>query len=126
MQPYLVKQTRGSDLEVIDQTAPQELGQAMSPENAAALTRMMEAVVDDGTGTRARISGVQVAGKSGTAQHGEGLAPHAWFTSFAPADDPKVAVAVVVEDGGNAGMSAGGGSVAAPIARNVMKAVIDQ
>ena len=89
MQPYLVKQTRGSDLEVIDQTAPQELGQAMSPENAAALTRMMEAVVDDGTGTRARISGVQVAGKSGTAQHGEGLAPHAWFTSFAPADDPR-------------------------------------
>lgn len=124
MKPFLVKQTRGADLEIIDQTAPKQLGQAVTPEVAASLTRMMEAVVTSGTGTRAKISGVDVAGKSGTAQHGEGLAPHAWFTSFAPVQDPKVAVAVVVEDGGNAGMSAGGGSVAAPIAREVMEAVI--
>ncbi|GAB95376.1 peptidoglycan glycosyltransferase [Kineosphaera limosa] len=126
MQPFLVKQTRGSDLEVIDQTAPRELSKATTPEVAGQLTQMMEAVVTSGTGTRARISGVRVAGKTGTAQHGEGLAPHAWFTGFAPADDPAIAVAVVVEDGGDAGMSAGGGSVAAPIARQVMEAVISR
>lgn len=126
MQPFLLKQTRGSDLEVIDQTSPRKLSDAMSPEVAAQLTQMMEAVVTSGTGTRAAISGVRVAGKTGTAQHGEGLAPHAWFTGFAPADDPKIAVAVVVEDGGRAGMSAGGGSVAAPIARQVMEAVISR
>ena len=61
---------------------------------------MMEGVVEGGTGTAAQISGVQVAGKTGTAQQGPGRPPHAWFTAFAPADDPQVAVAVVVEDGG--------------------------
>ncbi len=126
MTPFLVKQTRGADLEVIDQTAPKELGQAVSPEVAEALTRMMETVVKSGTGTRAQIPGVAVAGKSGTAEHGEGRAPHAWFTSFAPADDPQVAVAVVIEDGGRAGNDAAGGRISAPIARDVMKAVIEQ
>jgi penicillin-binding protein A len=87
---------------------------------------MMEAVVESGSGTAAQISGVSVAGKTGTAQHAAGKAPHAWFTGFAPADDPKVAVAVVVEDGGNAGNEAAGGRVAAPIARAVMQAVIGQ
>jgi peptidoglycan glycosyltransferase len=67
---------------------------------------------------------VSVAGKTGTAQHAVGKPPHAWFTSFAPADDPEVAVAVVVEDGGNAGNEAAGGRVAAPIAKAVMEAVI--
>lgn len=124
MKPYLVKQTRGADLEVINQTAPQQLSQAVSPDVASALTTMMEKVVESGTGTRAQISGTQVAGKSGTAQHGSGTDPHAWFMSFAPADDPKVAVAVVVEDGGNAGSEAAGGTLSAPIARDVMKAVI--
>ena len=76
------------------------------------------------TGKRARIEGVEVAGKSGTAEHGEGRNPHAWFMSFAPADDPKIAVAVVVEDGGNAGSEAAGGRISAPIARDVMRAVI--
>ncbi|WP_312721316.1 penicillin-binding transpeptidase domain-containing protein [Mobilicoccus sp.] len=124
MQPYLVRQTKGADLSVLDQTRPEEIGRAVSPGTAASLTRMMEAVVTEGTGTRARIDGVSVAGKSGTAEHGEGRAPHAWFMSFAPADDPKIAVAVVVEDGGNAGSEAAGGRVSAPIARDVMKAVI--
>jgi peptidoglycan glycosyltransferase len=65
-----------------------------------------------------------VAGKTGTAQHGTGAPPHAWFLGFAPADDPKVAVAVVLEDGGSAGSEATGGRVAAPIARDVMAAVL--
>jgi peptidoglycan glycosyltransferase len=100
------------------------MSQAVSPETAAALTRMMEEVVRGGTGTAAQISGVDVAGKTGTAQHGKGLAPHAWFTGFAPANNPKVAVAVVVEDGGSLGNEAVGGRVAAPIAKAVMEAVL--
>ncbi|HEY0216030.1 MAG TPA: penicillin-binding transpeptidase domain-containing protein, partial [Cellulomonas sp.] len=67
------------------------------------------------------------AGKTGTAQTGvEGEAPHAWFTGFAPADDPQVAVAVIVQNGGSVGSEATGGKVAAPIARAVMQAVIGQ
>ena len=61
-----------------------------------------------------------------TAQQGKGEPPHAWFTAFAPADDPKVAVAVVVEDGGRAGSEAFGGAVAAPIAKSVMEAVLNR
>jgi peptidoglycan glycosyltransferase len=124
MKPNLIRAVRGQGLETIEEPAPAELSRAVSPETAAALTRMMTAVVADGTGTAARISGVTVAGKTGTAQHAKGAAPHAWFTAFAPAEDPQVAVAVVVEDGGNAGSEASGGRVAAPIARSVIEAVV--
>ena len=81
-------------------------------------------MVSQGTGQAAQIPGVEVAGKTGTAQHAVGAAPHAWFVSFAPAADPQVAIAVVVEDGGNAGNEAAGGSVAGPIAKAVMEAVL--
>ena len=91
---------------------------------AAQLTRMMQAVVSGGTGTKAQISGVSVAGKTGTAQQGNGKPPHAWFTAFAPADNPQVAVAVVVEDGGKVGNEAYGGTIAAPIAKKVIEAVL--
>jgi peptidoglycan glycosyltransferase len=124
MQPHLVRRVLSSDLEVIDQPDPVQLSQAVSPDSAAALTRMMEGVVTSGTGTAAQIPGVDVAGKTGTAQHGKGLAPHAWFISFAPAQGAKVAVAVVVEDGGKLGNEAFGGKVAAPIAKSVMQAVL--
>jgi penicillin-binding protein A len=124
MLPYLVKQVRAPDLSVISTTQPKSLGQAVSPEVAAQLTRMMQAVVSDGTGTAAQISGVSVAGKTGTAQQGNGKPPHAWFTAFAPADNPQVAVAVVVEDGGKVGNEAYGGTVAAPIAKKVIEAVL--
>ncbi|HYN30759.1 MAG TPA: penicillin-binding protein 2 [Dermatophilaceae bacterium] len=126
MTPYLVQSVLGRDLGVLDETSPEELTQAVTPEVAAQLTRMMEAVVRSGTGTAARISGVDVAGKTGTAEQGEGRDPHAWFTGFAPAGDPEVAVAVVVEDGGNAGSEAAGGRVAAPIAKDIMEAVLDR
>jgi peptidoglycan glycosyltransferase len=96
----------------------------MSPPNAAALTEMMVSVVASGTGTAAQIPGVDVAGKSGTAQQGEAGPPHAWFTAFAPAEAPQVAVAVIVLDGGNLGSEATGGQVAAPIARAVMEAAL--
>ena len=124
MKPYLVSKVTSSDLETIDEAQPEQLSQAVSANTAAALTRMMETVVKSGTGTAAQISGVEVAGKTGTAQHATGQPPHAWFISFAPAQDPKVAVAVVVEDGGNAGSEAFGGRVAAPIAKAVMEAVL--
>jgi penicillin-binding protein A len=124
MQPYLVKDTRNSNLDIIEQSQPAQLSQAVTPDVAAALTRMMVTVVKSGTGTPAQIAGIEVAGKTGTAQHAKGAAPHAWFTAFAPASDPKIAVAVVVEDGGNAGSEAFGGKVAAPIARQVIEAVL--
>jgi len=124
MSPYLVKDTRNSNLDIIDQAQPKQLSQAITPDVAASLTRMMVGVVKSGTGTPAQISGIEVAGKTGTAQHVKGGAPHAWFTAFAPANDPKIAVAVVVEDGGNAGSEAFGGKVAAPIARQVIEAVL--
>jgi len=124
MSPYLVKDTRSGDLNIIDQNQPVQLSQAISPDVAAALTRMMVTVVQSGTGTAAQIPGIVVAGKTGTAENAPGRAPHAWFTAFAPADNPTVAVAVVVEDGGNAGNEAFGGRVAAPIARQVIQAVL--
>ena len=73
---------------------------------------------------RAQIDGVRVAGKTGTAQHAQGRPPHAWFIGFAPADDPQVAVAVVIEDGGSLGSEATGGALSAPVARRVMSAVL--
>ena len=126
MKPNLVAAVRADDLEVIEQPQPTELGQAISATTAEQLTAMMRAVVEAGTGRAAQINGVAVAGKTGTAQHAEGRAPHAWFTAFAPADDPRVAVAVVVEEGGNAGDEASGGRTAAPIARAVIEAVLSR
>jgi len=124
MQPQLVKDVLSAEREVIQRPQPQRFSEAVSGQVAAELTQMMEAVVNDGTGKRAQISGVRVAGKTGTAQQGAGRPPNAWFTAFAPADDPKVAVAVVVEDGGTLGDAASGGRVAAPIAKQVIEAVL--
>ena len=124
MKPYLVQTVRSSDLTVVEQTEPTRLGRPISAETAAALQAMMTAVVADGTGEAAQLPGVVVAGKTGTAQTTAEAAPHAWFTGFAPADAPRVAVAVVVENGGAAGNEATGGAVAAPIARAVIEAVL--
>jgi peptidoglycan glycosyltransferase len=98
--------------------------QTLSPETAATLQDMMVAVVGNGTGAAAAIPGIEVAGKTGTAQTGEGRAPTVWFVGFAPADDPQVAVAVVIENGGGVGNEATGGRLAAPIARAVMQAAL--
>jgi penicillin-binding protein A len=124
MSPYSVKTVRGPDLDVLERGRPQDLSRAVSRDDAKTLTEMMKGVVEGGTGTRAQIPGIAVAGKTGTAQQGEGQPPHAWFTAFAPADDPTIAVAVVVEDGGTAGNEAAGGRVAAPVAKAVMEAVL--
>jgi peptidoglycan glycosyltransferase len=123
MAPYLVQEIRAPDLSPLDVTQPRSLGQAMSPASAQQLTDMMIRVVEDGTGSNGRIQGVTVAGKTGTAQQGGGRRPHAWFISFAPAEDPKVAVAVVIENGGNAS-EISGNQLAAPIANAMMRAVL--
>ncbi|HST83875.1 MAG TPA: penicillin-binding protein 2 [Kineosporiaceae bacterium] len=126
MRPNLIKRVVGDQQKIIQKSEPQKLSDAVSEDVAQKLTTMMEAVVSNGTGRRAQIAGVKVAGKTGTAQHAAGAAPHAWFTCFAPADDPQVAVAVVVEDGGKLGNEAFGGTVAAPIAKAVMEAVLNK
>ena len=124
MQPRLVTEARDPTGQVISEFAPREFSQPLSAANAAALTQMMVGVVESGTGTAAQIPGVTVAGKTGTAQHGEGANPHAWFVSFAPAEAPEVAVAVIVLDGGSLTSEATGGALAAPIARAVLEAAL--
>ncbi|HVA60866.1 MAG TPA: penicillin-binding protein 2 [Mycobacteriales bacterium] len=126
MAPYLVQRVEAPDLSTISQAQPQQLGTPVSPAVASQIKQLMELVVNSGTGTAAQIPGIQVAGKTGTANHGApGTPPDAWFTAFAPADNPAVAVAVIVENGGGlGGNDATGGAVAAPIARAVIQAVI--
>ncbi|MCA1727293.1 MAG: penicillin-binding protein 2 [Actinobacteria bacterium] len=124
MEPQFVREIRAPSGRILRSFNPQTYGEALSADNAAALTEMMIAVVREGTATSAQIPGVEVAGKTGTAQIGEGRAPHAWFVAFAPARDPVIAIAVVVLDGGDLGNEATGGAVAAPIAKAVMEAAL--
>jgi peptidoglycan glycosyltransferase len=124
MKPNLVARVRAADLEVIYTTTPTQLSQPISRSVADQLRTMMLAVVTNGTGTKAQIDGVDVAGKTGTAQSAPGQPPHAWFTSFASGNGRDIVVAVVVEDGGKVGDEAFGGTVAAPIAKKVMEAVV--
>lgn len=127
MTPYLVDEIRSSDLEVIEKTNPKPLtSNAVSAATARKLTDMMVAVVDSGTATSAQIPGVRVAGKTGTAQSEKSRPPYAWFVSFAPADNPTVAVAVLVQDAGVARDAISGSGLAAPIAKAVMEAVLNK
>jgi peptidoglycan glycosyltransferase len=127
MKPYLVDEVRSHDLEVLDKTNPSPLtSNAVSAATARKLTDMMVAVVDNGTAVNAQIPGIKVAGKTGTAQSAADRPPYAWFVSFAPADNPKVAVAVLVEDAGVARDAISGNGLAAPIAKSVMEAVLSQ
>lgn len=120
MRPYVVSEQFDRELNIIAQENPVELQRALSPGTAAVLADLMQIAVEQGTGTAARIDGAVVGGKTGTAQV-PGASPHAWFVGFAEADGRAIAVAVVVENGGNQGDAATGGSVAAPIARAVME-----
>ncbi|SEJ56696.1 peptidoglycan D,D-transpeptidase FtsI family protein [Demequina mangrovi] len=124
MRPYLVDSVRDANLRLVEDFEPEQLSEPMTRADANELTDMMVTVVESGTGTAARISGVEVAGKTGTAETGTDARPHAWFVGFAPADDPVVAVAVLVENGGTTDGEVTGGRVAAPIAKAVMEAAI--
>lgn len=118
MQPQLVQAVRTADLSTVAELTPREFGQPLSASNAAQMRQMMVGVVEDGTGAAAAIDGVEVGGKTGTAEWGTDRAPHSWFVGYGQTDQRKVAVAVVVEEGGY------GSRTAAPIAQDVMEAVI--
>jgi len=125
MRPYVVDEVRAPDLSVLDKTNPEAFrSNAVSSSVARDLTQMMIEVVDNGTAQTAQIPGVKVAGKTGTAQSAPDRPPYAWFVSFAPADTPAVAVAVLVQDAGVARDQISGSGLAAPIAKAVMEAVI--
>ncbi|MFI0810781.1 peptidoglycan D,D-transpeptidase FtsI family protein [Streptomyces echinatus] len=128
MKPYMVDELE-SNLDPIAKTEPEELSRPLSAENAQILQDMMETVVEKGTGTNAKIDGVKVGGKTGTAQHGveNSENPYAWFISYVKQSDGSspVAVAVVVEDESANRDDISGGGLAAPIAKNVMEAVIN-
>lgn len=115
MKPYLVGSVTTSSGMTLSTTKPVEMYQAISPDCAAYLNELMVGTVKEGTGKNAAISGITVAGKTGTAEN-ETSKDHAWFVGYAPAENPKIAVAVLLEyDGGS------GGKSAAPIARDVIK-----
>lgn len=121
MKPHLVKELLAPDLSTVEQTNPKELtgDSALSAENAKKLTDMMEAAEDQAGGGHKRDD-VDIASKTGTAEHGstpKQTPPHGWYTAFGPTDDPKVAVAVLVENGGGQGIEATGAKVAADVGR---------
>lgn len=123
MNPQMVDAVIGNDLSVIRAFEDSEFGRAMEPDVANDVTAAMVASVATGAAQGARIDGINVAGKTGTAENGD--KPHTlWFTGFAPADDPAVAVAVVIEDGGGQGQSGSGDTIASPIAKKVIEAVL--
>ncbi|MGD9497644.1 MAG: peptidoglycan D,D-transpeptidase FtsI family protein [Armatimonadota bacterium] len=119
LEPYMVDSVRGPDGRVRASARARVGGQAVSPAAAARVAGMMVRVVEEGTGRVAQLPGIEVAGKTGSAEnpHGE---PHSWFTGFAPADDPQVVVTAVVENAG------AGAEAAAPIVREVMAYLLDR
>ncbi len=119
MAPLLGERTIAPDGRVTDRIRPDRVRRVMGADAARGVTRMMTEVVEEGSGTAARLRGVPVAGKTGTAERGAGV-NQAWFVAFAPAEDPKIALAVTVEQA-----SGTGGEVAAPIARRVLEVILD-
>ncbi len=126
MNPRMVDAVIAGDLSEISSTESSEFSTAMTAEVADAVTEAMVASVASGAGTNARIDGVDVAGKTGTAENGDSSPYTLWFTGFAPAENPQIAVAVVVEDGGGKGQSGTGNTLAAPIAKKVIEAVLNK
>lgn len=121
MNPYVVSQVTGDNLEPLRTTEPRELNEALKPEIAQQLTELMRSAERSTAG----YAGQDIASKTGTAEHGEDSRnsnPHAWYIAFGPSENADVAVAVVVKNGGDRGQAATGGSVAAPIGRAVIAA----
>ena len=116
MKPYLMDHVENSGGDVIRKFSPSVAGELMVPNEADALKNLMVQVVNVGTGSALKRDSYQVAGKTGSAEFDKGKETHAWFVGFAPADDPKIAVCVIVEEGGS------GGHTAAPIAAKLFDA----
>lgn len=114
MTPYILNEVKSRDGTLKESSSPKQLLTAMTPEVAGELAEAMTAVVRRGTGTAAAIAGITVAGKTGSAQNPRGDA-HAWFAGFAPVENPRIVVAVVLENAG------AGGREAAPVARAIME-----
>ncbi len=119
MRPYLISKITGQNGKMISETSPLSWGQPVSSQAASEITRMMVATVDTGTGTVARLPGVEVAGKTGTAENPEGR-PHGWFVATAPAGRPVVAVAAIVENSGTGSANAG------PIVKQILRQALKQ
>jgi len=126
MNPTMVSSITASNLSVLQKLSPSAYGNPISSTTATTMTQLMVNNVANGAASNARINEVDVAGKTGTAQNGTGAPYTLWFTGFAPAADPQVAVAVVVENGGGRGQSAFGNLLAAPIAKKVIEAVLNR
>lgn len=126
MNPELVEQVLSPDLTQLQGPKTSEFGTVMSASTADALRSMMIDSVSKGVASNARIDGIDVAGKTGTAENGQGEAYSLWFTGFAASGSHDIAVAVVLEDGGGMGQSGTGNGLAATIGHDVMKAVLDQ
>jgi peptidoglycan glycosyltransferase len=125
MRPYIVDSIQSPELETLKQTEPDELSSAVSADTADQLTQLMVETVENGTAAPGAIPGVTVAGKTGTAQSGNpDVPPYAWFVAFSPAQDPEVAVAVMIQTAGIPRGEIAGGTYGGPIAKAVMEAVI--
>jgi peptidoglycan glycosyltransferase len=121
MVPHMTARIVNSEGQTVDRVKPQVQSVVMKPSTAAAVTSMMEAVVNEGTGTSAQIPGIQVAGKTGTAETQIGTAiNNVWFIAFAPAQNPRVAIAVTLK-----GVPGQGAAFAAPVARQVIERLLD-
>jgi len=120
MVPHLTDRIVDSEGRIVETISPRVQSVVMKPSTAAAVTSMMEAVVNEGTGVAAQIPGVQVAGKTGTAETQNGAAiNNVWFIAFAPAANPTVAIAVTLRN-----VPGQGAGFAAPVARDVMERLL--
>ena len=126
MNPNLVDEITAPDFTPLQEFEPSEYGRAISEETANTMVQMMVNGVENGAASNARIDGVSVAGKTGTAENGEDDPYTLWFTGFAPADNPQYAITVLVEDGGGLGQEGYGNLIAAPVAKQVLEAVLNK
>ena len=118
MRPCLLDHVENGAGDVVKDFSPEVWGELMTPREAEILKTMMKQVVTEGTGSALRDADYTAAGKTGSAQFETGKDSHAWFTGFAPAEDPRIVVTVIVEEGGS------GGQTAAPVARKIFDALL--
>jgi peptidoglycan glycosyltransferase len=119
MKPYIVDRIENAEGGRVKRYSPQIIGKPMSPAEAAYIGIMMRMVVTDGTGKKLKSLKVEAAGKTGSADHGQGVPAHAWFIGYAPYDDPQIVVSIIVEDVGT------GSDYAVPIAKQIFEAYFE-